>query len=280
MRGLYSEETAAALRAEAVAIARGKRGAIEGQSAMPDDASDAAVLAQTVAIHFPHKISSVCADASADTTAAGLLSAVMGEPLGVKLLQTMMFMKAPGSPGQACHQDELYIPTRDASLTAIWVALDRVDHANGCLQVLPGSHKPKVVWPHVACADSRFESVTHIDSEATVGKGEADWVAAEMAAGDALLFSGHLLHRSTENSTEDRYRRAFVSHYCSAESRNPWTNDGRFDVKGESCLRDFTLVAGRDPYAGSMPKQNVLKPFVRDKAFQARLKAEILGGDR
>ena len=31
-------------------------------------------------------------------------------------MQSMFFVKAPGKPGQAWHQDEIFIPTRDKSL--------------------------------------------------------------------------------------------------------------------------------------------------------------------
>jgi ectoine hydroxylase-related dioxygenase (phytanoyl-CoA dioxygenase family) len=42
----------------------------------------------------------------------------------VKMMQSMLFIKASGQPGQAWHQDEAHIPTRDRSLTAAWLALD------------------------------------------------------------------------------------------------------------------------------------------------------------
>jgi ectoine hydroxylase-related dioxygenase (phytanoyl-CoA dioxygenase family) len=52
----------------------------------------------------------------------------------------MLFIKSEGKPGQAWHQDELFIPTRDRSLAAAWIALDDATVENGCLWVLPGSH--------------------------------------------------------------------------------------------------------------------------------------------
>ena len=44
-------------------------------------------------------------------------------------------------------QDEFFIPTRDASLCAAWIALDDATIPNGCLWAIPGSHKPKVIYP-------------------------------------------------------------------------------------------------------------------------------------
>ena len=65
----------------------------------------------------------------------------------VKAMQSMLFIKAEGKPGQAWHQDEYFIPTRDRSLTAAWIALDDATTENGCLWVLPGSHRRGVIYP-------------------------------------------------------------------------------------------------------------------------------------
>jgi hypothetical protein len=46
-----------------------------------------------------------------------------------------------GKPGQAWHQDETFIPTPDASLCGVWIALDDATVDNGCLWVQPGSHR-------------------------------------------------------------------------------------------------------------------------------------------
>lgn len=48
-------------------------------------------------------------------------------------MQTMLFVKPPGFPGQAWHQDENFIPTRDRSLCGGWIALDDATIENGCL---------------------------------------------------------------------------------------------------------------------------------------------------
>jgi hypothetical protein len=41
------------------------------------------------------------------------LTGVIGP--NVKMMQSMLFIKAEGKPGQAWHQDEMHIPTRDRS---------------------------------------------------------------------------------------------------------------------------------------------------------------------
>ena len=56
----------------------------------------------------------------------------MGSPL-IKHYSTMLFIKSPGDPGHAAHQDEYYIPTLDQSLASTWVPLEHADETNGCL---------------------------------------------------------------------------------------------------------------------------------------------------
>ena len=50
-------------------------------------------------------------------------------------------------------------------------------------------------------------------------------VLVSAKAGDVVFFGGHVLHRSKANFTKDRFRRAFVSHYCSARSFTQWGAD-------------------------------------------------------
>jgi ectoine hydroxylase-related dioxygenase (phytanoyl-CoA dioxygenase family) len=52
----------------------------------------------------------------------GAVRTVMGP--GVKCLHSMLFIKAPGKPGQAWRQDEDPVPYRDRSLNGCWIALD------------------------------------------------------------------------------------------------------------------------------------------------------------
>src|SRR4030066_167370 len=66
-------------------------------------------------------------------THAGVVAA-LGAAVGpnVKCMQSMLFIKGPGKPGQEWHQDEFFIPTRDRSLCGVWIALDDATTLNGC----------------------------------------------------------------------------------------------------------------------------------------------------
>src|SRR5215204_1761341 len=66
----------------------------------------------------------------------------------VLALQTMLFVRGPGSPGQGYHQDSFHIITQPDTLIGAWIALDRADEENGCLRITVGSqHEP--VYPDV-----------------------------------------------------------------------------------------------------------------------------------
>jgi ectoine hydroxylase-related dioxygenase (phytanoyl-CoA dioxygenase family) len=249
---LTSEEVAA-VNAEAVALCRGELGGIrhgeEDSRSTPADAGppvvddDADVLRRFLCIHHPHKVSTLIRDTIAHPRLLPALTSVIGP--NVKSMQTMLFVKSEGKPGQAWHQDEHFIPTRDRSLTAAWIALDEATVENGCLWVLPGSHRRGVIYPDRYIDDPRFDCTAEAygfpydDSEA---------VPVEIPAGAALLFDGYLLHRSLQNSGRHGYRRALVHHYMSAESLLPW-KEPEGDYFGEYDYRDIVLVAGEDPHA-------------------------------
>ncbi len=115
--------------------------------------------------------------------AVGNLVGVIGPD--VKAMQSMLFVKAEGKPGQAWHQDEFFIPTRDRSLTAIWVALDDATVENGCLWVLPGSHQAGVIYPERQIDDARFDCTTEAYQ---FPYRDEDSVPIEVAAGSARHF--------------------------------------------------------------------------------------------
>ncbi|GLZ35885.1 hypothetical protein Lesp02_80720 [Lentzea sp. NBRC 105346] len=245
----------AEVRAEATSICRGDRGAIEGVELAGPVQSDTAVLRKYLCVHFPHKISKLLYDVAVLPKIAGVLTGVIGP--NVKMMQSMLFIKAEGKPGQAWHQDETHIPTRDQSLTAVWIALDDATVENGCLWVLPGSHRRKFLYPDREQHDARFDCTKEAH-----GFTDEDAIPVELEAGSALVFDGHLLHRSLPNTGKHGMRRAYVTHYMSADSLLPWFPPGPGDSMGTVDHRDIVMVAGEDPYAFK-GITDVMRPHVR-----------------
>ena len=158
----------------------------------------------------------------------------------VLALQTMLFVKRPGTEGQGYHQDSFHILTFPDTLIGAWIALDHADEENGCVWITEGSHT-EPVYPdadetqghggdtHLADifaiegADDPDESRNGLARVAAKYAGRE--VPAVLAPGDAVFFGGHVLHRSHANRSRTRSRRAFVAHYCNARSYVPWDHD-------------------------------------------------------
>ena len=151
----------------------------------------------------------------------------------VLALQTMLFLKPPGKPGQGWHQDSYYIPTHPDSLCGAWIAIDDCDERNGAMWFATGSqnepvYPPKSGYGHGDRAIGDIDYVDQVsnpdDSQNGLSKiaDRYDQVLVSAKAGDVVFFGGHVLHRSKSNWSADSFRRAFVSHYCNARSWTQW----------------------------------------------------------
>lgn len=101
---------------EAVNICRGGRGSVQGLPEFHPDENDDDIIRRVLCIHHPHKISRKVLDLIHHPAIVDVLTAVVSP--NVKCMQSMLFIKSAGKPGQAWHQDEDFIPTRDRSLIA------------------------------------------------------------------------------------------------------------------------------------------------------------------
>ncbi|MDX6202944.1 MAG: phytanoyl-CoA hydroxylase [Frankiales bacterium] len=241
--GALSPVEVAEVNAEALRLCRGELGEVAG-SAATEQETDEELLRRFLCIHYPHKVSEVALRVLTNPRIVDCLVAVIGP--NVKAMQSMLFIKSEGKPGQAWHQDEYFIPTRDRSLTGVWIALDDATIENGCLWVLPGSHRRGVLYPARDQDDPRFDcSIEAYDFPYSPDQS----LPVEIPAGTAVFFNGYLLHRSLQNSGRHGYRRALANHYMSAESLLPWRRPVDDEHMAIADYRDIVLVAGEDPYA-------------------------------
>lgn len=122
---------------------------------------------------------------------------------GVQLHHTRMITKGSAkktarSEGWVVgtHQDQPFFPHRDHTVTAAWMPLVDTSLENGCIHVVPGSHKQGPI-EHLGGPESGFR----LDPEAwPISKG----VGVEARAGDVIFFNYLSVHGSTPNMSEAR----------------------------------------------------------------------------
>ena len=246
-----------ALLEESVAIVRGKRGQVRGITPADPNESDIDVLSRYLTVQFPHKVSDLIRDSY---IAHPAIVAVLQQLIGadVKCMQSMLFIKKSGKPGQAWHQDEYFIPTRDRSLVGVWLALDDATIENGCLWVRPGSHKDGILYPTRPHGTAEFDEGNELFN---TGQDTDDGIAVEVKKGTGVFFNGYLHHRSLANrAPQGTFRRALVNHYMSASSLLPWDWDGR--IAKTQDMRDIQMVCGIDPY-GYKGIEDITYAFLR-----------------
>jgi hypothetical protein len=130
-----------------------------------------------------------------------------------------MIMKEPKVGGAwTWHQDYGYWYQNGVMfplLTSVFIAVDRATRANGCLQVLKGSHLCGRI-DHVLTGDQAGADQERVGEIAKV----CELVYVEMEPGDALFFDCNMLHRSDQNKSENP-RWALICCYNAARN-NPF----------------------------------------------------------
>ena len=171
-------------------------------------------------------------------------------------INNLFIWKAPKiGLGFPWHQDKFYFRNRFRTETTIgtWTAIDPADQQNGCLYVVPGSHK----WDIFEHDD--LEGSQQQEFKLARGVSDADGVAVEVPPGAVIWFHSHLLHKSTDNHSL-RFRRSYVVHYLSAQAewsrpaarnnrtRQPvvWIRGETFPDKVHEVERDILPVSESD----------------------------------
>jgi len=251
--GLIGHDEIAVINRALVDIARGVypcRGVEPAAAAATDDEA----LGRITAVHHPRFTIAPLMETVLHGRIVNILSHIVGAHLpagwwggGIKCMQSMLFCKPAGALGQAWHQDEAFIPTRDRSLCAAWIALDDATVENGCLWAVPGAHRAGIIYPvRLHTPTEEWEQ-----SQEMSGHDVSGAVALEAQRGSVVFFNGYLPHMSYRNRTSS-YRRAFVSHYMTMQSLLPWYVDTK-ELEGwraaSADQRAVTPVTGLDPYA-------------------------------
>jgi hypothetical protein len=185
------------------------------------------------------KFAGVDAILGAAVTAPRII-AVLDQLIGpdARLIQDMALLKPPHRGAEKpWHQDNAYFDwTPLDGVLGVWIALDPATVENGCMQIVPGSHRAGPA-PHYHVRDCQL-----VDQESRADRA----LVVPLAPGGALFFSALLHHGTPPNRSADR-RRALQFHYAAARCRRMTFREHMTNFSSEgaySGCRDWDMDAG------------------------------------
>ena len=143
-----------------------------------------------------------------------------------KLFQDMGLIKPPGGGREKpWHQDKAYFNIRlEDRVVGAWIALDEATAENGCMHVIPCSHKEGAVIHFMRRDWQICDTDVKVDQD----------VMVPLKPGGCLLFDG-LIHHGTPPNYSMKRRRALQFHYAgeSAVSVEPAERLAVFGSEGK-----------------------------------------------
>ena len=153
----------------------------------------------------------------------------------------------PGGDGMEVpwHQDGQYWPIRPIATCTVWVALDPSTVENGCLRVIPGSHRGKVLHPHLT-EDRKDLVLTQRTVDGTFD--EAAAANIELEPGQMSLHDVYMIHGSAPNRSPKR-RAGVAIRYMPATShfdRGLMETNDKSGYVVDFARRPLWLLRGQD----------------------------------
>ena len=175
---------------------------------------------------------------------------LMGED--IMLLSTHFFCKYP-DPGAtkfvAWHQDVTYWGLQPPEAQTVWVAVDDSDAENGCMRVIPGSHKHGIATHGKSVKVGNLLSINQEIPDELVDTSQA--FDLELKAGQISIHDGQLYHASNPNiSTRRRCGltlRYIAPHVAQVELNSLGTRYPTILLRGEDRYNNFP--AQKMPFA-------------------------------
>jgi phytanoyl-CoA hydroxylase len=187
-------------------------------------------------ISEPHQLGGAWLDTATHRRLLDSVEDLLGP--NIQLYYSMLMMKPPREGFSApWHQDMAFFPHDRTDLLACQVYIDDSTMENGCIHVVPGSHKLGLLNHY---KDGRFSGIVQGD----VSGFDAQQVAAPVKAGGALFWHALTLHSSKAN-TSDKPRRALVLEYKDPQAR---LMGGVFNFARLETRPVGLMVRGRDPH--------------------------------
>ncbi|KAM6216207.1 phytanoyl-CoA dioxygenase, peroxisomal [Rhynchocyon petersi] len=157
-------------------------------------------------------------------------------------MHTMLINKPPDSGKKTSrhplHQDLHYFPFRPINtIVCAWTAMEHINRSNGCLVVLPGTHKGPLMQHDYPQWEGGVNIMYHGIQDYNK---DTPRLHVVMEKGDTVFFHPLLIHGSGQNRTKG-FRKAISCHFSSS--------DGYYiDVKGtsqENIEKEILQIANR-----------------------------------
>jgi ectoine hydroxylase-related dioxygenase (phytanoyl-CoA dioxygenase family) len=124
--------------------------------------------------------------------------------IGPELFSNPVYNVRPKVPKVAAgavpwHQDKSYWPDANSNpVITVWIPLVDSTHENGCLHLIPGTHKKRAV----AHGQESYSGTSYLELPGEyIERRKREIIALPMKAGSAVLFNDRLIHSSTPNNS-------------------------------------------------------------------------------
>jgi len=131
--------------------------------------------------------------------------------------------KQPGySSATLWHRDNRYWQFDEPDLVSFWLAITPETRNNGCLRVIPGSHRFDLI-------PERYDAAKFLRPDLPENKAlMAKSVRVELQAGDAVFFHSQLLHAAGRNLTSETKLSLVYTYHAKANAPVRQTRSARF----------------------------------------------------
>ncbi|XP_071111618.1 L-proline trans-4-hydroxylase-like [Haliotis cracherodii] len=139
-------------------------------------------------------------------------------------------------------------------MMSVFVAIDKCEKANGCLQILEGSHKCGRI-EHGMVGGQTGADVDRVEQL----KSRLPLKYVELNAGDAIFFHCNVLHTSNANLSDNR-RWVFIACYNKASNdpvvEHHFPRYNKLDIVSDTAIRECTNFTNMDGKAFMNPADN------------------------
>ena len=164
-----------------------------------------------------------------DWATADAVQQILAKLLGSEALElsqchhNCVMTKQPGfSSATLWHQDNRYWSFDEQNLVSLWLALTDEHRNNGCLRVIPGSHR-------LSLDPGRFDAALFLRPDLPENKQLLKQaVRVSLQAGDALFFHSKLFHAAGRNQTDATKLSLVFTYHAAANRPIEATRSARF----------------------------------------------------